>query len=346
MNPEYEPLDRQDRSYKSAKTAFNAGTVTDRDRELIDVAAKRWGPQWMLTPNERKFRQYAAELAEFRSINGRLPTKYAVVEPEAALGKWLSALVSRKTRLSAVQIALLDDLVPGWNTRLDDAWNAKAQQLARFVAEERRLPRHRMAEAEERSLDNWLNMQSRAEAGKGNSAGTFTSERRDRLNAIHEGWRRDRSLADEMLAAKWRRNAEALGRYNVETGGWPSAHAGSAEVRKLAQWMNTQRGYSADFGSPDELDRVATGWRGPDKHLEWAAKAAAAGAFYATNGRLPGLVSGDAGDERRLSRWLATQRSASTGGAGAGAWTKRRARELDELVPGWALPPVRMRRKS
>ncbi|MGO1851858.1 MAG: helicase associated domain-containing protein [Microbacteriaceae bacterium] len=116
----------------------------------------------------------------------------------------------------------------------------------------------------------------------------------------------------------------------------------------LADWLHKQRHRQRLGQLPQQrsahLDALVPGWRVPqrDRDLDrgWSETCAAVAEFVRTSRRLPRVPRADVTDpvERRLGRWLATQRDAVL----AGRLPLTRQRQLDHEVPGWN--PARGRR--
>jgi len=128
------------------------GVEEDTEHPLLQHVPAPWAARY------RRIAELARQL-------GRMPRR-SDVSVEPADISWVAdqkrADQKRAEGLSPEQEELLGQL-PGWemSTR-DGAWEQRADDLRRFIAEHGREPRRRAAEAPERSLANWVARQRAA----------------------------------------------------------------------------------------------------------------------------------------------------------------------------------------
>lgn len=137
--------------------------------------------------------------------------------------------------------------------------------------------------------------------------------------------------------AAWQASAVAVGLHLAETGRCPAGDAADPEVRRLANWLRTQRrAERAGRLAPDRLawlELNLPSWRHPGEE-SWAASAGLLEDFCCEQGRLPVDAPPADDRERRLARWLRRQREAA---ADDRLDDDRRLR-LDAVAPGWFDP--------
>ncbi|GAA4034112.1 hypothetical protein GCM10023063_17580 [Arthrobacter methylotrophus] len=123
---------------------------------------------------------------------------------------------------------------------------------------------------------------------------------------------------------RWDSNLATLVRFIADNGRPPAQGAADDAERKLASWLNHQRGHAL----PDRveaLDRAIRTWRQTTFDLRWEKHLKATAAFSATYGHHPRPGSSDR-DEKMLGSWLVKQRQNTT---------PERAARLDSMISGW-----------
>lgn len=237
---------------------------------------------------------------------------------EAILHEWLKGQrrAAQQGRLGAEKEAFLDANIDHWRLTQDDRWQ---QQLASLA-----LSMNSGAPLDE-NLKTWLANQRRLLAD-----GTLKPERKDDLDARVPGWQ-------ENSDHQWRSRAEDLADYVDLNGALPPYEAGDGETAVLYRWMNYQR-FLARSGKLAKkrltwLNKQVPGWLPPDSGRDgaWSAMADKVAGFVAENGRWP---SARIPGERRMARWIFTQRAA----ARKGKLSVPRSGWLGTELPGWDIP--------
>lgn len=234
---------------------------------------------------------------------------------EAILHEWLKdqRRAAQQGRLGEDKEAYLDARIEGWRLTQDDRWKIQLDALALSMKSGSPL---------DENLKGWLANQRRLLA-----AGTLKPERKDALDRSVPGWQ-------EGSEHQWRSRAEDLADYVDLNGGLPPYEAGDGETAVLYRWMNYQR-FLARSGKLakkrlDWLNKQVPGWLPPDSGRDgaWSAMADNVAAFIAKNGRWPSVSRPD---ERRMARWVGTQRAAKR----RGKLSTPRAGWLATELPGW-----------
>jgi Helicase associated domain len=134
---------------------------------------------------------------------------------------------------------------------------ARMEEIIDWVTDAGRLPRGRVADQAERSMEAWIR-QRRSEA----AAGTLHPSYRDGLARI-PGWDTNaRTAADE---ARWQARLAELVRYRAGGNDWPRHHEyDTDEEHVLGVWIHGQRQkFREGTLSPDkaaQLDAAIPGW--------------------------------------------------------------------------------------
>jgi hypothetical protein len=240
---------------------------------------------------------------------------------EAILNVWLKdqRRAAQKGRLEATKMDLLDRDIPGWRLSHEDRWKIQLRALALSM---------RTGDPLDENLRAWLLAQRRALAD-----GTLKPERREALDRDVPGWQ-------ENSDHQWRSRAEDLADYVDLNRSTPPYVAGESETAVLYRWMNYQRFLARSGKLPkkrlDWLNKNVPDWLPADSGRDgaWSAMADSVVDFLAAHGRWP-VASRD--EERRMARWLGTQRGACRRGKLAAprlAW-------LNAKLPGWNTPQRR-----
>jgi hypothetical protein len=240
---------------------------------------------------------------------------------ESILSEWLKGQrrAAQKGRLDAAKMELLDRDIPGWRLSHEDRWKMQLGALALSM---------RTGDPLDDSLRQWLLAQRRALAD-----GTLKPERREALDRDVPGWQ-------ENSDHQWRSRAEDLADYVDLNRTTPPYVAGESETAVLYRWMNYQRFLARSGKLPkkrlDWLNKNVPDWLPADSGRDgaWSAMADRVVDFLAVHGRWP-VASRE--EERRMARWLGTQRGACRRGKLAAprlAW-------LNAKLPGWNTPQRR-----
>lgn len=196
---------------------------------------------------------------------------------------------------------------PGWRCIRDERWQEKLDQLTQARSNGTK-PGPELAA--------WLKAQRRAHA-----TGTLREDRATALDRALYGWLPDPE-------ADWRTKAEDVADHLDLTLKLPALADEPVLYRWLAHQRRLARAGTLDRKGAKWLDKYISGWRPVPAIDRWAANCAALEAFVARTGRYP---SGTVEAERRLARWLWTQRAAlRKGRLGAS-----RREELDGRLRGW-----------
>ena len=264
---------------------------------------------------------------------------------QAEQGRGCGAMTARRA-------ASLEAL-PGWSwsgrlregfhtSVLEARWSQKLAALAAFVQQHGRYPVQKCADADARHLAAWVNDQRQVRAGRKQRA-TLSAGRAARLEAL-SGWswsgRQETLGPNAAQEAHWREMMSAATVFVRRHRRYPAF--ATAEERKLALWLTTQRGAKQGRGgclmTAERSRQLETlpGWRwetdGPNAAQEahWREMMSAATVFVRRHRRYPAFATAE---ERKLALWLTTQRGAKQGRGGC-LMTAERSRQL-EALPGW-----------
>ncbi len=263
------------------------------------------------------------EFTRWVSAHGTWPSTIAADLAEKRLGQWLSGQrkAARKGTMEAGRRERLDADTPGWNSTLDDAWDANADELVAFRAAHGTWPSMIAADPDEKRLGVWLGTQ-RTAARKD----TLEAVRQERLDTDAPGWN---STRDDT----WDIRAGELVAFRAAHGTWPSMKAADLDERRLGQWLGSQRTDARkdtlEEGRRERLDTDTPGWNNTFDDI-WDANADELVAFRAAHGTWPGMTAADLA-EKRLGKWLGNQRQA----ARKDTLEAGRRERLDADAPGW-----------
>lgn len=207
--------------------------------------------------------------------------------------------------MSPERHSILDRALPGWRRSRDEVWN------------------ERLAAASDGSLTpflrTWLGHQRRSYY-----EGSLRADRLAALNAALPGW-----LGFE--GSRWEETFDRLTSWTLEHGCMPGYTEEEGEQARLYRWLVTQRSLAVRgaLASSKELRlrSLHPRWQ-QNIHGPWDRMAAAVKDHIAATGRRPSV---SVSDERRMARWLGTQRASLR----AGKLHPDRISWLDENVPGW-----------
>jgi Helicase associated domain len=288
-------------------------------------------------------------LRAFVAATGRWPSKTAREVGESRLGAWVGVQrqAKRNGRLTADRRAALHALgkhVDGNLRRatsffgsVDEAWWINLDLLRSHVAATGRWPSMTARDVAERRLGAWVSAQRLSE-----KIGKLTAERRIALEALGEHFDNHARLAVSFFGGAdeaWQNSFELLHGYVTTSGRWPSIASKNPTVRKLAQWVSTQR-REAKTGKLTVARRAALESVGP--HIDnrtgcevsffggadeaWQVNFELLLGFIAATGRWPSKAVQDPG-EKKLGWWVSTQRR----GARAGQLAAGRRAALEGL---------------
>lgn len=263
-----------------------------------------------------------------RTVVSFVRSQHRLPEPgtygrESILSEWLKnqRRAAQKGRLDAAKMELLDRDIPGWRLSHEDRWKIQLTALALSM---------KTGDPLDENLRNWLLNQRKAFA-----EGALKPERKEALDRDVPGWQED---SDH----QWRSRAEDLADYVDLNRATPPYEAGESETAVLYRWMNYQRFLARSGKLPkkrlDWLNKNVPDWLPADSGRDgaWSAMADAVGAFQVEHGRWP-VASQPA--ERRMARWLGTQR----GAARKNKLSAPRTAWLNAKLSGWDTP---LRRRS
>jgi hypothetical protein len=309
-----------------------SGTVaSDRDRRpapsVRATPTPSLGSVGATTPyaDDLRWERTAAEVVELAARVGRLPSTVADAGPvERRHARWLrhQRELSRTGSLRRWRSEWLDRNLAGWRRPSDARWRATAVRVALHRIEHGHLPTMTAGDDDVRRLGNWLHDQRRR-----HRSGRLEADRAMWLDLNLPGW-------DDPAADTWYANAEACAAHLADEGRFPSGGAESETERRLAVWLRSQRVIARRGRLADErrgwLDEALPGWDRPHES-DWFALASALVVFEQSTGRMPRARADADGDERRLSAWLARQRSRHA----AGRLPERCVVWLDDRLPRW-----------
>lgn len=249
----------------------------------------------------------ARAVRDFLYSAGRYPE--SSTDPgEQMLCDWMEAQrrSAQKGRLSPERHSILDRALPGWRRSRDEVWS---ERLA-AVLDGQMTP----------LLRTWLGSQRRSHA-----EGTLRADRLAALNDALPDWL-------SLEGRRWEEAFDSLGAWIREHGRLPGYTEKDGDQVRLYRWLVTQRNLAARGGlavsKAARLRSLHPRWEqsinGP-----WEIMAAAVAAHIAATGRRPAVTSPE---ERRMARWLGTQRASLR----SGKLNPVRTAWLNDNVPGWA----------
>lgn len=164
----------------------------------------------------------------FLGEHGLFPNPRSTDKVESSLGRWIEnqRFALLKGNLADIAAFILDNLTPGWRTRLlDRRWDARHQVVAEFNAENGRLPGY----ADDYKAAEWIEKQS---------ATIPTSGRTDREAAIDA---KTPGLIAGVAESKWMANAVQVAEFQKGSDRLPSRNTGPRDERILGLWLHNQR---------------------------------------------------------------------------------------------------------
>lgn len=293
-----------------------------RDR-ILDEMASGWRDVYIPVRPPRRLPPWGDTLYELaRWMRGhpcRLPSVVATDATELRLATWVENQRSGRS-VTPSRTVFLDVLCSGWRGKPTRSWE---ESLARIVswraAHPGQWPFVRSADAEERSLANWLSDQ------RTQSVEALRLAREPILTTELPGW-------DSLHRQRWDDTLDAVVAWRaLRYGEWPAMSATDAEELLLARWLGTQRsGRNLSDERLRRLDERVEGWRSPQDE-RWRAHLDAFARWCRTHPkRCPSVYSVDL-MEKRFGAW----RRAQIDRARRGVLAPGRRSALDDRVPGW-----------
>jgi len=140
---------------------------------------------------------------------------------------------------------------------------------------------------------------------------------------------------------KWMENLMKCGEFCTKNKKTPSSTSKDKEEKKLGQWLSMQRAVLNGKGTykmTDErrklLEEHLPEWFHYDQEKEWTENLMKCVEFYTKNKKTPSYSSKDK-EEKKLGKWLSTQRAALNGKGNRNKMTDERRKLLEEHLPEW-----------
>lgn len=243
----------------------------------------------------------------FRVDHGRDPSQVSADPDEKTLGQWLShqRRLARKGTMPDQRRQNMDQANPHWlspGRDAEQAWEARAQEYRKFVAEHGHDPKSRATEdgeagQKQAALGLWLSRQRAAAR-----AGILAPNRRSALTRVNPLWLDSRRASDPTL--EWLRNLLAIGP--------------SLDIEAMA---DSPGNMIADVPTVTGLTNT------------WTRRLLEVVTFQRRTRHLPGTVwPTNNVVEIGLVSWLGAQEQ---GHPFNDAWTQHRQNVLDHYLPGW-----------
>lgn len=359
--PSYRSSDQATRALAGWLMRNRYSHISKAKKKYLDEIVPGWDNQL-----ERNWQVIAREVADFIAAHERWPS--ATVSEERKFAKWLRdqrLAFEGKGHIatSPERRAILDATIPGWREKKqptqrnarptptpkksvkqkpepvaraprrvsearESAWQAKADRVATFFAENGAYPAQHSPDPDTRSLAAWLSITRNA---------VLAPARKAYFDSVLPGW--TTSGGDRKREAKWKQTAAEVAAFVSTNDRMPRYRNGTPEERALAEWVGDQRlaaegrGHVASTEERREiLDATVPGWRDRQptpvhavSDSVWQERAAAAVGYYAEHGAYPALSATDA-EVRSLGEWLKLQRYVASADQKA---------HLDRVLPGW-----------
>lgn len=214
------------------RRTLKAGVLSHDRRARLDELV----PGWADTHND-VWGSKASEVAAWIAANGRVPrvSGLNVSAEEKKLGVWVK---NQRAKLKAGKLRpdrrmRLDELVPGWDTTFDDAWDLRAAEIAVWIESNGDTPRMKGPNIgpEEQIFGTWLGEQRR-----NLKAGMLSAQRRSRLDELVPGW-------DATSDDAWGSRATEFGTWVSANGRAPRTAGAnrSVEEQRHGKWLSNQR---------------------------------------------------------------------------------------------------------
>lgn len=188
-------------------------------------------------------------------------------------------------------------------------WDDNLSRLARFVADNGRLPTQRGADARELSLAYWLNTQRYG----------ARPDRMEALDRLVPTWRKTQ------FDSAWERQMEDVASFKAANGFFPRSSSSDRDEQLLGYWLVEQR-RNVTPARAAMFDARIPGWReSRNLPLLWQNSLEDLVRFVTEHGHNP-RQTGKATGEKRLAFWLKDQRILAT---------PERSDVLDKALPKW-----------
>jgi hypothetical protein len=301
-------------------------TLAPERRLILDARLPGWDKREAAAV--RPFREGVRDLKLYRDAYGSFPSSRAKDESVLRLAQWLNALRHQK-KLTAEELAHLDEQIPGWNETVEETWQRTAREVAVYRDRHGEMPSLSSKEYPVRRLAKWL-----ADFRRGRG---MTPERTAFLDAELPGWREGRPYRKPIEA--WEQRLDAVVRFTQAHGRLPRTGTRNRDEAKHGDWLDRQRAdelltehrrtlLTSNLPGwdtvPARADRQVVRLRSFEQR--WGERLVEVTAFVESNGRLPAASRGIG--ERCLYEWLLKQRHAAT-------LSEERRMRLDQNIPGW-----------
>ena len=282
---------------------------------------------------QRTWDEWYSDAREYSRVYGNLlvPRTFRTLEGDR-LGRWIEAqracynnVPSAKTKLSQLQIALLEQIGMVWKMEYRSEWAAWLEQLRKYYVEHGDLLVPVQYKSGIYSLGHWIQQRRKQYA-----QGTLSAEQIADLEACGMVWRvgtKRREWED------WLADARA---YYSEHGDLavPTGYE-TAEGNKLGVWLETQRrrGKRLDRQRLTEdqirqLDALGMIWDYRDVREEaWERMYGWVADYRRTHGKLPATWEIAAPDGRKMYTWIQTQKESMAEGTAS----PQRIKKLEAL---------------
>ena len=257
-------------------------------------------PHAGLPAREQEFRRKVDECAAWVVEHGRLPGR-----SDGSLGIWVLNVRSGRIRVTPGRRTYINEMLPSWQAPRrysDEAFFARVDECAAWVAEHGRMPREK---------EQWGAMLKKARRGEVSDA------RLAYINEMLPGWNAPSRYSDEAFFAR----VDECAAWVAERGRLPVASDGP-----VGQWLNGLRAGNNTITRTrrDYLTARLPGWDAPGRRSDEAffAKVDECAAWVTEHGRWPRSKEGQYG------QWLVRLRHSTT-------ISPARRAYLDQRLPGW-----------
>lgn len=283
---------------------------------------------------EHNWQSMCRALEEYARQRGtaRVPQSFVTADGKK-LGVWLNRVRMdfKRGKLSPQRQAQLEELGVVWNPEVlrRSSWETYFRLLEAYVETTGSFPAADYVTREGLKLGLWLSNQR-----QNHRRGSLLPQRQRRLEALGIRWQ----PAEDV----WERRYQQARAYFLRWGHLcPTEQAGPPLPAGLSQWLGSQR-KQRQVGAlaPEQVRRLEeVGMVWDVRSQLWEANFQQARAFYLQNGHL--RVPKDSGPpaQRKLGRWISTQRKNYATG-GNPLFTPQRIRRLEEIGMVWNAKPT------